>query len=62
MKSVRCLAYCRNEDPSFRGTEEYFTMERKKKSPLTMPSGGKIDEHTQAVEEEGCHGNISHSR
>lgn len=33
------------------------------KTPLTAPSGGKLDEHTQAVEQEGGrHGNTSYSR
>ena len=36
-------------------------MERR--PPLTVPSGGKLDEHTQAVEEEGGRrGNTSYSR
>ena len=62
MKSVKCLAYCRNEHPSFRGTQKsIFTMERR--PPLAAPSGGKLDEHTQAVEREGGrHGNTSYSR
>lgn len=33
------------------------------KTPLTAPSGGKPDEHTQAAEKEGGrHGNTSYSR
>lgn len=47
MKSVKCLAYSKNEDPCYNGV---------KRTPLTVPSGGKLDEHTQAVEEEGCCG------
>lgn len=48
--------------PGLEGQKSILQWSEKRKSPLTMPSGGKIDEHTQAVEEEGCHGNISHSR
>lgn len=35
----------------------------KRSPPLTAPSGGKLDEHTQAVEQGGGrHGNTSYSR
>lgn len=62
MKSVRCLAYCRNEESQFERTQKSILQWSGKKTPLTAPSGGKLDEHTQAVEEEGCHGDSSYSR